>query len=244
MCTLILLRDRVLDLPLMLLMNRDEFYGRPSEEPTLTREPLSILAPRDVQAGGTWVGVNALGVVAAISNRHEGAYDSARRSRGLLCLEALEQGSALEVKDFVEEEVLTTAYNPFNLLYADRGHAFVTHYAGTAQTVELVDEVHVLANRDVDDATPRVERARRRLEAVDVSDPTEVVAALQRLAADHADRGEGALCRHGEETGTVSSTLIGVSDQFPQDGLFLHNAQRPCRGEFVDYSPLLEAFAH
>ncbi|MFQ5908036.1 MAG: NRDE family protein [Thermoplasmata archaeon] len=243
MCTLVLLRDLIPGYPLFLLMNRDEVYGRPAEEPTLTREPTSILAPRDVQAGGTWIGVNEVGVVAAISNREEGTYDSARRSRGLLCLEALGHTSALEVKDFVEEEVTEEPYNPFNLLYGDRGHAFVTHYAGEPRTVKLDAGLHVLANMDVDDETqPRVHLAREGLWKRSFSGLAGAMEAVREVAADHTVYKGESVCRHGERAGTVSSTLVAISENFPRDSLFLYSPGRSCESDFQDYSALLEGF--
>ncbi|MFQ5552554.1 MAG: NRDE family protein, partial [Thermoplasmata archaeon] len=222
---------------------RDELYGRPSEEPTLTREPTSILAPRDVQAGGTWIGVNEVGVVAAISNREEGSYDSARRSRGLLCLEALRHTSALEIKDFVEEEVAEEKYNPFNILYGDRGHAFVTHYAGEPRTVELAAGVHVLANMDVDDAgQPRVHLAQEALRDQPLADLSAAIEAVQRVASDHTVYQGESVCRHGDRAGTVSSSLLAISENFPRDSLFLYSAGRSCEADYQDYSALLEGF--
>jgi uncharacterized protein with NRDE domain len=245
MCTLILLRDRVPGYPLFLLMNRDELYGRPSEEPTLTREPTSIVAPRDVQAGGTWIGVNEVGVVAAISNREEGTFDSARRSRGLLCLEALRHTSALEVKDFVEEEVAEEAYNPFNLLYGDRGHAFVTHFAGEPRTVELGSGLHVLANMDVDDAEqPRVHLVQEALGERRPEDLAAAIKAVREVAADHTVFQGESVCRHGDRAGTVSSSLIAISENFPSDSLFLYSAAQPHDAQYEDYSALLEGFMH
>ncbi|MFQ6013137.1 MAG: NRDE family protein [Thermoplasmata archaeon] len=243
MCTLILLREHIPGFPLFLLMNRDELHGRPSEEPTLTREPTSILAPRDLQAGGTWIGVNEVGVVAAISNREEGSYDSARRSRGLLCLEALRHTSALEVKDFVEEEVAEEPYNPFNILYGDRGHAFVTHFVEEPRTVELGPGSHVLANMDVDDGgQPRVHLAQEALREPTLSDLPSAIETVQRLASDHTVYQDDSVCRHGERAGTVSSTLIAISESFPRDSLFLYSAGRPCEARYEDYSALLEGF--
>ena len=57
--------------PLLLLSNRDEFYGRPAlpmhwwdSAPNGTQ----ILAGKDVQAGGTWLGVSRTGRLAALTN--------------------------------------------------------------------------------------------------------------------------------------------------------------------------------
>ncbi len=241
MCLLLLLRRVVEGYPIVLLMNRDEVYGRLAEAPILTKDGPDILAPSDRQAGGTWIGVNDMGLVVAISNRHEGHFDSTRRSRGLLCLDALGLSSALEVKDFVEEEVAEVGYNPFNLIYCDRGRAFVTHCGDQFRTMELREDVHLLANMDMDDIEhPRVRRARELLEASDISGLDEFLEALHELASDHEIHDGQSICLHRERAGTVSSTIIALSEEFPRRSLFLYSPQSPCQSAYDDYSPLLE----
>lgn len=53
--------------PLLLLANRDEFYARPTE-PLHHWPDTPILAGRDVQAGGTWLGVAPTAAGGAVSN--------------------------------------------------------------------------------------------------------------------------------------------------------------------------------
>lgn len=241
MCTLLLLRRRVEGYPLLLLMNRDELYGRPSQGPVLSKNGPSVIAPEDRQAGGTWVGVNDMGLVVAISNRHEGEFDTTRRSRGLLCRDALRRSSTLEVKDFLEEELEEVVYNPFNLLYADQGRAFVTYHGEASETVELEGQTHVLANLDVDDPTsPRVQRTRDLLATVAYPDLETALTALQRIAADHEEVEGQSICLHGEKVGTVSSTIIALAEAFPAQSHFLYRAGRPCEGPYEDYSGLHE----
>lgn len=241
MCTLLLLRRLVEGYPLVLAMNRDELYERPSEAPTIVREQRPTVAPRDLQAGGTWIGVNDVGLIVAISNRHEGTFDSTRRSRGLLCLEALGQSSALEVKDFLEEEVAEVEYNPFNLLYCDRGRAFASHYSEELRTVELRGEVHLMANLDVDDdGQPRIRRAKELLKGEDLYRIEDALVLLKRILSDHETLEGQSICLHGESSGTVSSSIIGVTEDFPHGGLFYYSPRRPCEGLYEDYSSLLE----
>ena len=68
-----------------------------------------ILAPIDLRAGGTWLGLNADGVFAAVTNRRSVFVDSDRRSRGDLVLDALAGHSAREGARRIEEapEALT-----------------------------------------------------------------------------------------------------------------------------------------
>ncbi len=227
--------------PTVLLMNRDELYERPAQAPFLAKDGRSILAPGDRQAGGTWIGVNDMGLVAAISNRHEGEFDLSRRSRGRLCLDALGYSSALEVKDFVEEEVAELRYNPFNLTYADRGRAFVTHYAEEPKTVELRGELHIVANMDADDIQqPRIRRAREIIEGLDMKRLEETLEILKRLASDHKAYEGESICLHGEVAGTVSSTIIAISEDFPEGSLCLYSPKSPCQTPYQDYSTLFE----
>src|SRR4029453_10889790 len=88
MCTLVL----VVPPPggvLQVAANRDEFLARPAAPP-MPSDDGRWFAPRDLQAGGTWLGVNAGGVFVGVTNRTSGPRDPSRRSRGLLVLEALE----------------------------------------------------------------------------------------------------------------------------------------------------------
>ena len=67
--------------------NRDESLGRPAAPPAEV-EP-GIVAGRDLEAGGTWLGVNRHGLFVAVTNRGQPARTPESRSRGLLALEAL-----------------------------------------------------------------------------------------------------------------------------------------------------------
>ena len=77
------------DTPLLLLSNRDEFYARPCEPlhwwaPEADGEP-TILAGRDLQAGGTWLGMSRSGRLAALTNfRQAQPLRSDAPSRGAL----------------------------------------------------------------------------------------------------------------------------------------------------------------
>ncbi len=140
----------------------------------------------------------------------------------------------------MEEEVAEVEYNPFNLVYADSGRAFVTHYGEETNTQELDAEAHVLANMDIDDTSqPRIRRAREILTGLDFS-PESFVESLRRLAVDHEEVEGQSICLHRESAGTVSSTIIAVAEEFPSKSLFLYSPGSPCQAEYEDYSSLLD----
>ena len=96
MCTVVLLIRPGHDWPVMLAANRDERLDRAWDAPAehWGGHP-GVIAGRDRTAGGTWMGINRHGVVAAVLNR-QGSLGPApgKRSRGDLPLLALQHHSA------------------------------------------------------------------------------------------------------------------------------------------------------
>src|SRR5439155_1765511 len=84
--------------PLVVAANRDEYLARPAAPPTLLREtPPRAFGGRDLTAGGTWLGVSEVGLVAGMLNRRSTVPpDPACRSRGQLCLDLLRSATAAE----------------------------------------------------------------------------------------------------------------------------------------------------
>ena len=90
MCTLIAIHRRVPGSPLVIAANRDEYLDRPSEGPRLRRVGDSwAVTPLDLRAGGSWLGVNARGVFAALTNVRTDAPDPSRKSRGMVVMDVL-----------------------------------------------------------------------------------------------------------------------------------------------------------
>lgn len=168
MCTLIVLHRCVPGSPLVVAANRDEFLDRPAEELALRSSRTGpIVAPLDLEAGGTWVGVSERGVFAGLTNlrppagvasqtdalaavmsaaalRKE-AVRSELRSRGEVVMRALEAESApaaMRTLTNLERE----AYNPFQLLVADGRDAWLVVYRGQARAVKLEPGLHIVGN--------------------------------------------------------------------------------------------------
>lgn len=132
MCTLIVLRRPDSAWPLLLAANRDEQRSRPWRPPARHwPDRPEVVAGLDVQAGGSWLGVNDHGVVAAVLNRR-GTLGPAvgKRSRGELVLEALDHAEAAAAAEALSD-LAPDAYRPFNLIVADRSEAYWLRHAGT-----------------------------------------------------------------------------------------------------------------
>jgi uncharacterized protein with NRDE domain len=110
--------------PLLFGHNRDERRDRPARGPSLfSDEEIPIFAPQDLEARGTWMGLNARGVSAAITNRFGDNVRPGVRSRGELVFEALRRPDARRAADAVAALEPSEHYNGFHLLIADREHA-------------------------------------------------------------------------------------------------------------------------
>ena len=162
MCTLIVLHRCVEASPLLVVANRDEYFERPAEGPTLRDVPTAsgtarLLAPRDVREGGTWLGLNEYGLFAALTNRRCASPDPDRRSRGLIVTDALTAARARDAAEMIES-LDADAYNPFNLLVADRETAHVFSYEGKPERIDLEPGAHVIGNVHPHESTPKLER--------------------------------------------------------------------------------------
>ena len=239
MCTLIALHRCVAGAPLVIAANRDECTGRPSEGPAL-RDTANgiILAPWDLLAGGTWLGVNSSGLFAAVTNRFCKSTDPSRRSRGLLVLDALAAGSASEAAERLER-LAADAYNPFNLFVADRETAHVVTYAGRPERSDLKPGAHVVGNARPGDVTPKIERQRKRAEEIAHAPVHRVLDRLAELCRDHeGEDARSATCVHGSAYATRSSTLLRLEAP-PGAGELRFAEGTPCTSEYRDFTPLL-----
>ena len=223
MCTLAIYFKVFLDYPVVIAANRDEYLARPALSPTTLLEHPQVVGGKDLQANGTWLGINQYGLVAGLLNRRRADYgdpNPALRSRGLLCLDALRHKTATEAAAFVRGQ-RGSDYNAFNLLVASREEAFVAYNRGGGlELTSLTPGMHLLTNLDLDDfECPRISRAHERFASLCVSaefvrDPLAHREQLAALLADHSTQldaragGPNALCQHMGDYGTRSASLI------------------------------------
>src|SRR5256712_9578881 len=78
MCTLIAFWRSVPGYGIVIGMNRDESSMRPADPPAVLDGTPMTVAPRDRQAGGTWLGGSGTGLVVALSNPRGRTSPSAR----------------------------------------------------------------------------------------------------------------------------------------------------------------------
>jgi len=175
MCTVVVLRRPGHPWPLILAANRDEMRDRPWTAPGRHwPDRPEVVAGRDDLAGGTWLGVNDHGLVAAVLNRRGTLGPQAgKRSRGELVLEALDHADAADAAEALAH-LNPDAYRPFNLVIADNRDAlWVRHAGGGPMRVEALGEgLSMLTSADVNDTSDaRIAVNLARFQAAPAPDP-------------------------------------------------------------------------
>ena len=110
MCLVIFAHRVSAELPLVVAANRDEFHARPTAPASFWPGRPNLLAGRDQQAGGTWMGITGSGRFAAITNVQDPSRTApAPRSRGELTLDFLTDAKPAEdyLGQTVTEAVIT-----------------------------------------------------------------------------------------------------------------------------------------
>ncbi len=144
--------------PLVVAANRDELHARPAAPAAFWRDHPDILAGRDLEAMGTWLGVSRSGRFASVTNYRGGRDANARESRGALVTGFL--NGSLPPGKYVSS-LNPDAYSGFNLLVADRSELWwLSNRDGGSRRLE--PGFHALGNLLLD--TPEVQDVKARFE--------------------------------------------------------------------------------
>jgi len=182
MCLVVFAWQARPDLTLAVAANRDEFHRRPTARASFWTEAPSVLAGRDLEAGGTWMGVTPAGRVAFLTNhRDPPAHREGAPSRGSLVAEYL-RGKE-NPRDFLgRKEREGASYNGFHLVVSDLVELwYFTNTGGSPR--RLSPGIHGLSNGPLDDPWPKTVLSKERLERL-VSNGVPAADALLDLLAD------------------------------------------------------------
>ncbi len=155
--------------PLVFLANRDEFFRRETA-PLGWWDDEAVLAGRDLEAGGSWLGVNRQGDLAALTNFREGQPNlGPAPSRGDLVLGAL--SSPLSAPQYFATQK-DKPYRGFNLLVHSSGEFHYFSNRGRSQTLSA--GVYGLSNGTLNSDWPKVNKAKALLtRALEEKNPEE-----------------------------------------------------------------------
>lgn len=258
MCTLAVAWGTHPRFPLLVVANRDEFYGRAATPPVVHSERPRIVGGRDLEKNGTWFAVRPDGFFCGLTNRRpEAPPNPAARSRGEVVLEVLRAAHPDDAAKYVAG-LDARDYNGFNLLFgtAERLYtASVWPWLPAPEVAPVAPGVHVLPTSRLDAADyPKVARLRAHLESPLPEDWPALRAHLQAALADHTQPPPeavgtsgffpvemlcalDALCIHLPNYGTRSSSLLALA---PGRVLHAEHAEgAPCTHAFEAYDALL-----
>jgi len=219
---------------LVVAANRDEFYARPTERPDFWKDAPHILGGRDLQAGGTWLGVTRGGRFAAVTNFRESPLEPVPpRSRGALTADFLR--STESCTDYLSHiKPIAHEFRGFNLIIDDGRDVY--YYSNRQPEAQLLKPgCYGLSNQLLDCDWPKVSRGREQLRALGHGNfDNEALFALLADRGDQLPFSAGFI--QSDTYGTSASTLVKVSQQadiYFEERAFLPNGQTAGRRSFA-----------
>lgn len=229
MCLILLAWRAHPDYPLVFAGNRDEAYDRPSAAADFWKNDPDIFGGRDLEKGGTWLGLARTGRIAAVTNYRDGAARKpAALSRGYLTAGFLR---APEDPGNYLKHVARKAdqYGGFSLLVGDFEHlSYLSNRGDGAESVS--PGVHGLSNHLMDTPWPKVSLGKKRVSALLGAGEKQLTEGLFAALSDRGaapdaelpDSGVGIARERelspafipGERYGTRASTVVLVNRDF------------------------------
>lgn len=144
------------DYPLIVAANRDEFYGRPTAFADFWAASPEVFGGRDLEAGGTWLGITRSGRFAAVTNVREPGAGKGRQSRGRLTQDFL--AGRQTAADYMDQ-IDMAAHSGFNLVVGDGRSLWYCSNRG-APPRQLAPGIYGLSNHLLDSPWPKLLTAR------------------------------------------------------------------------------------
>lgn len=192
MCLILLAHRAHPNYPLIVASNRDEAYARPAAPAGFWTDHPHVFGGRDLERGGTWLGLTRTGRFAAVTNYRQGQrIDAAERTRGELT------GNFLTGFEDTQSYLNCVAqrgqqYNGFSLIvgtleslgcYSNRGSGIL----------DITPGVHGLSNHLLNEPWPKVRRSVCALSALMGAEEPALVSGLFGLLSDRAPAPDGFL---------------------------------------------------
>lgn len=227
MCILFIARNQSKQYPLIIAANRDEFHKRPTLSSHLWNTTPTLVAGKDQQGGGTWMGVTTSGKIAALTNvRDPSSIKPTAPSRGdLTCNWLLGTDDIATYQQQLKQR--KDEYNGYNLVFGDVNELWVYNNT-TDDFYPLTDGIFGLSNADIHTSWPKTARGEARMSDI-VSKSSVNKDLLFDMLSDQQQAADSQLPETGvgfewekrlssifitsSEYGTRSSTLLLVDQQ-------------------------------
>jgi uncharacterized protein with NRDE domain len=228
MCILFIAVNQHPEYPLIIAANRDEFHQRPTLVSDFWPSYPNLLAGKDETAGGTWMGINKAGRIAALTNiRAPGKDRENARSRGELAINYLTHNVSSD--DYMQTLMQSHLdYNGYNLLFGELT-ALKVYNSFDNSEYDLKDGVYGLSNASLNSPWPKLDAGRSALanycQHADILSQEHLFDLLKNMtpAADKAlpktgipiewERKLSSIFIQSNDYGTRSSTLLLVDKQ-------------------------------
>lgn len=163
MCLCLFAINEYDEFPLILIANRDEFRKRPAAKAAFWEDHPNVLAGRDLEGMGTWLGTNKAGKIAFLTNyRHPDFFGRKAPTRGSLVSNFLIKDE--DGRTYLNNIEKPEAYNGFNLVVGTANELFV--YSNVENKAKAITSgVHGLSNAFLDTSWPKVDDGKTKLKA-------------------------------------------------------------------------------
>lgn len=150
---------------LVVAANRDEFYKRRTDAAGRWADAPQVIAGRDREQGGTWLGITESGRFAAITNVRGMGGSKNAPSRGLLVRDFL-LGSQSARQYAGERSAEASRYAGFNLLLGDGEELIYFSNQPSEHIRALPAGIHALSNGHIDEHWPKMRKVEKGLTAL------------------------------------------------------------------------------
>jgi uncharacterized protein with NRDE domain len=225
MCLIVFAYESVPGYRLILAGNRDEYYDRPTRAASFWEQNPSVLAGKDLEAGGTWLGVHKKGRISFLTNyRKLNSHNPDAKSRGYLVKNYLTGNDS--AYSFLDNLNSPGQFNGFNLFTGDPESFY--HYSNINQRIEKVEPgTHGISNALLDTPWPKVRYAKNKFqellenEYLDEDLFFDLLTNKQTYSSDHLpetglspelEKAVSSIFIQTENYGTRSSTLLFIRD--------------------------------
>lgn len=210
---------------LIVAANRDEFYQREAARAHFWETNEQVLAGIDLQAGGSWLGIDRSNRFAAVTNYREDPPEPLPpRSRGELVSDFLTQNCTAS-EYLTEIRTKKSEYRGFNLVLMDTTGCFYYNNR-TDEVAELSPGYYGLSNQTLNCNWPKVSDGTNKLETLIAEKPDKELdaALLELLQHSGDDREFSNSFIQSPGYGTCVSTLVKIQ---PHEVAFTELASPP-----------------
>jgi uncharacterized protein with NRDE domain len=190
MCVLLVVHHQHARWNLIIAANRDEFHHRPTAPAAPWDDVPGLLAGRDLEAGGTWLGVNPSGRISAVTNLRGARASSRSHSRGHLVRDFLAP-DAPEISDYLRTlDARASTYAGCNLLLSAQD---ALHWWSPRGAQALSPGIFGVSNAALDEPEwSKVARLRQGFREISHLDGAQLEHALLALLREEEAEADGA----------------------------------------------------